>query len=106
MKSPDLTNSLIAVLLHFWKWLVSIISDVEAMFHQVRVAPPDKDALRFYWWPDGNIDDEPAIYRMGVHLFGAKSLPSIATFCLYETAWQFGKHFDPHISKVVLKAST
>ena len=104
MKGPDLTNSLVAVLLHFWKWLVPIISDVEAMFNQVRVAPLDKDALRFYWWPDGNIDNEPAIYCMGVYLFGAKSLPSIAIFCLRETAWQFEKHFDPHVSEVVLKS--
>ena len=104
MKGPDLTNSLVAVLLRFRKWLVPIISDVEAMFHQVRISPPDKDALRFYWWPDGNINDEPAIYRMAVHLFGAKSSPSIATFCLRETARQFGKHFDPHVSEIVLKS--
>jgi len=75
MKGPDLTNSLISVLLRFRRWLVPIIADVEAMFYQVRVSPPDRDALRFYWWTEGNLDSDPDVYRMMVHLFGAKSSP-------------------------------
>ena len=61
MKGPDLTSSLVAVLLRFRKWLVPVTADVEAMFHQIYVSPPDRDALRFYWWPDGNIDIKPAV---------------------------------------------
>ena len=57
-----------------------------------------------YCWPDGNTDDEPAIYRKALHLFGAEFSPSIATFYLRETARQFGKHIDPHVSEVVLKS--
>ena len=62
MKGPDLTSSLVAVLLRFRKWLVPVTADVEAMFHQIYVSPKDGDALRFYWWPDGNIDIKPAVY--------------------------------------------
>ena len=104
IKGSNLTNSLVAVLLRFRKWLVPVISDVKAMLHQVCVSPPEKDALRFYWWPDSNIDDEPAFYRVAVHLFGTKSSPGIATFCLCETARQFEKYFDPRVSEVVLKS--
>ena len=104
MKGPDLTNALIAVLLRFRKWLVPVIADVETMFYQVRVSPPDKDAVQLYWWPNDNIDNYPIVYRMTVHLFGAKSSPSCATFCLRQTARQFGKNFNPVIAETVLKS--
>ena len=38
---------------------VAFMSDVEAMFHQVRVRPSDCDALKFLWWPDGKLDQPP-----------------------------------------------
>ena len=51
MKGPDLINSLVGVgvLLKFRKAPIAVTADIEAMFYQVRVAPSDKDALRFYW---------------------------------------------------------
>ena len=49
MKGPDLTNSLVGVLLRFRKGKVAVIADVEAMFYQIKVAPHDGDALRFFW---------------------------------------------------------
>ena len=104
MKGPDLTNALIAVLFRFRKWLVPVIADVEVMFYQVRVSPSDKDAQRYYWWPNDDIDNNPIVYRTTVHLFGAKSSPSCATFCLRQIARQFGKHFDPVIAETVLKS--
>ena len=104
IKGPDSTNALIAVLLRFRKWLVPVIEDVEAMFYQVLVSPSDKDALWFYWWPNDDIDNDPIVYLMTVHLFAAKSSPSCATFCLRQTARQFGKHFDPVITETVLKS--
>ena len=62
------------------------MSDVEAMFHQVRVNPEDRSALPFLWWPDGNLDLEREEYMMTVHLFGAVSSPSCANFALKKTA--------------------
>ena len=103
MKGPDLTNPLVAALLRFRRWRIPVIADIEAMFYQVRVAPADRDALRFFWWPGGDLKAEPRVYRMTVHLFGAKSSPSCATFCLRETAREFGKHFDPIVMETVLK---
>ena len=66
--------------------------------------PPGRDALRFYWWTHGDLDLEPSIYRMTVHLSGAKSSPSCATFCLRETARKFGKNFDPDVAETVMKS--
>ena len=102
MKGPDLTNSLIGVLLRFRKGQIAIASDIEAMFYQIKMAPKDRDCLRFLWWPGGELSLDPEVYRMKVHLFGAKSSPSCATFCLRETAREFGKFFDPIIAETVL----
>ena len=67
---PDLTNSLVGVLLRFRQYPVAFMGDVEAMFHQVKVVPRQRDALRFLWWPGGDTSCSPEVYRMTVHLFG------------------------------------
>ena len=104
MKGPDVTNSLVAVLLRFRRWLVPIKAGIEAMFYQEHVFPPDRDVLRFFWWTEGNLDLESSIYKMLVHLFRAKSSPSCATFCLGETAKQFGKHIDADLVETAMKS--
>ena len=71
------------------------------MFYQVGVAPFDRDALRFFWWLKGDLDTSPAIYCMKVHPFGARSSPSCMSYCLCQTAKEFGKYFDPEIREIV-----
>lgn len=46
LQDPDLTNSLVGVLMRFCKEVVAVTADVEVMFHQVRVRNEDTD-LRF-----------------------------------------------------------
>ena len=70
------------------------------MFHQVKVSPEDRDALRFLWWKDGRLEDDPQVYRMKVHLFGAASFPSCACFSLRQAADLFG----PEYSKQAMEA--
>ena len=52
------------------------------MFHHVKVKPNDKNALKFLWWTNGDFSQLAEVYRMTVHLFGAKSSPSCAAFAL------------------------
>jgi len=101
MQGPDLVNSLVAVLLRFRIHAIALVADIEAMFYQVMVAPKDKDSLRYLWWPDGNLDREPAVHRMKVHLFGATSSPCCAAFCLRQSAVDFGAEFEPYITSAV-----
>ena len=75
LQGPDLTNSLVEVLTRFRQDPVAYMSDVEAMFHQDDVNPKDQSALRFLWWPDGNLDLEPEEFMITTHLFGAVSSP-------------------------------
>ena len=86
LQGPDLTNSLVGVLLRFRQGPIAIMTDIEGMFHQVRVAKEDLNYLRFLWWPDGDVTQELVEHRMKVHIFGAVSSPSCATFALLKTA--------------------
>jgi len=95
LQGPDITNSLVGVLTRFRQDPVAFMSDVEAMFHQVRVSPNDCSALRFLWWPDGNMDLEPEKLIMTVHLFGGVSSPSCANFALKRTASDNKARFSP-----------
>lgn len=47
MQGPDLTNSLIDVLLRFRQESIALMADIEGMFHQVRVPMADRRLLRF-----------------------------------------------------------
>lgn len=86
LQGPDLTNTLVGVLTRFRHNHIALMSDIEAMYHQVKVPPEDTDMLRFLWWPEGNLDEPLQEFKMTVHLFGATSSPSCANFALKKTA--------------------
>ena len=48
--------------------------------------PDDRNAFRFLWWTDSDLDQEPVDHRIGVHLFGVTSSPSCCNFALRRTA--------------------
>ena len=100
-QGPDLVNDLVGVLSRFRRKRIAIVADIQAMFHQVRVQNADRDAFRLLWWPGGNIHEQPVPYRMLVHIFGATSSPCIATYCLRQTATQFGSDFNSHTCEVI-----
>ena len=86
MSGPDLTSSLMGVLLRFRKGLVPFTADIESMFYQVKVPTEQQSFLRFLWWPDGNLETELKTYEMLVHIFGASSSPGCANYALRRTA--------------------
>ena len=81
------------------------------MFFQVRVRKEGQDLLRFLWWPDGNLENEPEEYCMTVHFFGAGSSPACVNFAYRCTAYDnegeysvtvadtFGKNWSPPLRK-------
>ena len=101
LQGPDQTNQLVGVLSRFRQEPIGVVADIEAMFHQVLVEPKDCDALRFLWWPNGDLSRELEEYRMVKHLFGATSSPSIANFCLKKTAELHGEGFEEQTVETV-----
>ena len=49
LKGTDLSNKLIAILLHFQNRKYYVMADIRQMFYQVFVIPEDRDALSFIW---------------------------------------------------------
>ena len=95
-----MTNSLVGILTQFRQEKVALMSDVEAMFHQVRVKPDNCNALHFLWWPGSNLSLEPVELMMTVHLFGGVSSPSCANFALRKTA-DDNEDYGPEIVNTV-----
>ena len=102
LQGPDITNKLIGVLLRFRQEQVAIMGDTEAMFHQVKVTPAHRDVLRFLWWKDGMINQQPLVFRMTVHLFGGVWSPSCASFAVRRTAEDHRDEFNPITVSTVL----
>ncbi|XP_064644719.1 uncharacterized protein LOC135498392 [Lineus longissimus] len=71
------------------------------MFHQFGVNQSDRNALRFLWWDEGNLDKAPTEYRMCVHLFGATSSPGTANFALKAVADEFESKYGEAAAEFV-----
>ena len=101
LHGPDLTNSLVGVLTRFRQETVALITDIEAMFHQVRVDSKDVDALRFLWFHNGDLTQEAEELQMMVHLFGRVWSPSCSVFALKRTADDNKLKFDSDVINTV-----
>ncbi|MEZ4720248.1 MAG: hypothetical protein R2813_00025 [Flavobacteriales bacterium] len=101
LSGPDLTNSLVGVLLRFRQERIAVMADIEAMFYQVSVPENHQNYLRFLWWPDGDTSLTPVDHQMTVHLFGATSSPSCANFALRQTAKEFEAKYGLEIAETL-----
>ena len=102
LTGPDLLNSLFGVLQRFRLHSVALVADVEAMFHQVNVPEMDSDALRFPWKEDINEPGPPEVYKMLVHIFGAKDSPCCANYAVKRTARDNADSFSSQAVEAVL----
>ena len=103
MHGPDLTNTLIGILLRFRKFPIALVGDIKSMFLQVLVDKNNRDALRLLWFKDGNLEQQPIEYRMRSHTFWAKSLPCCAASTLRRTARDNLTDASQRVAKVVVK---
>ena len=103
LQGPDLTSSLIGVVIRFRQESVAIMADVEAMFHQSRVPEDDSNFLRFIWWPGGDYNQALTEHKMTMHLFGATSSPSCASFALRKCSEDQSGQFKAEVVQTVLQ---
>ncbi len=85
LQGPDLTNSLLGVLLRFRKEPVAIMADIGQMFYCFRVREDHRRFLRFLWHRDNDPNKELVDYQMCVHVFGNSPSPAVATYGLRKT---------------------
>lgn len=101
MQGPNLTSTLLGVLLRFRQESVAVMGDIQSMFHQVKVPENDRVFLRFLWWPEGDLTKEMAVFQKTVHLFSAVSSPSCASFALRKTADDNQSSFPSEVVQTV-----
>ncbi|XP_028415653.1 uncharacterized protein LOC114539014 [Dendronephthya gigantea] len=102
LRGPENTSTLIGVMLRFRVETVAVTADIKRMFHQVHVIPEHRGVLCFLWWPDGDITKASKTYQMLVHLFGAKSSPSVVGYALRRTAKDNAEDHPPEVIDAVL----
>lgn len=78
LTGPDLNNSLLGVLLRFWKEKLAIVADIQQMFHCFLVCEEHRNFLRFLWYKDNDCNKEVVEYLMKVHVFGNGPSPAVA----------------------------
>lgn len=86
LQGPELSNSLMGVLLRFGLERHAFMCDVAKMFYYFYVPQEQRNFLRLLWWTDGNLTTEPVDHRVAVHVFGAKSSSAVATYGLKRCA--------------------
>ena len=76
---PSLIPKIMDILIRFRYHRIALVSDVEKAFHQVSIAPEDRDVLRFLWVEDiASPQPKLALY----HFTRAEYLVStVAHFC-------------------------
>ncbi|XP_048880820.1 uncharacterized protein LOC125748572 [Brienomyrus brachyistius] len=81
LPGPQLSSSLLGVLLRFREHAVAVSGDIRSMFHQIRLLSEDKPILRFAW-RDLESERAPDIYEWQVLPFGTTCSPCCASYAL------------------------
>ena len=101
LSGPDLTNQIIGVLNRFREDEIAFMADIEKMFYQVQIPVEQRKYLRFLWWEDNNINQEPSEYEMCVHVFGGVSSPGCSNYALKRTSIEYEKEFGADAARTL-----
>ena len=82
MTGPNLTKSLVGVLMRFRTEKIAMVADVENMFYNFYVDEQIRNYLHFLWHRDNDPNKQIINYRMCVHVFRNNNLPAVATYGL------------------------
>ena len=103
LQGPDNTNLLLGVLLRFRLHPVPVMGDLEQMFYQIFVPENQRSLVRFLWWENDDISQDPVDHEMCVHTFGAISSPSVAGYALRKTAYDGESTYGEAAAAVVVR---
>ena len=101
LSGPDLTNSLLGVLIRFRKEPVAMTADIKKMFYCFLVSENHRNFLRFFWYLDNDPDSELVEYRMRVHVFGNSPSPAVASYGLRKIADRSKEDFGIDVQEFI-----
>ena len=97
LKGPDYLNKLIGIIFRFRREPYIVIWDIWQMYHQIKVAENDQDALRFAW--RDNTNKEIVDHVMKVHIFGKVDSPCIGNSIIKRTASDQSSQYENEIKE-------
>ena len=101
LTSPDLTNPIAGVLTRFRQDEVAFMVDIESMHYQVKVPEYQESFIKFLWWENHNIGEEPSDFAMCAHVFGGVSSASCSNYTLKRTATDNADQYGQEAAEVV-----
>ncbi|XP_069110180.1 uncharacterized protein [Argopecten irradians] len=99
LSGPNLTNSIVGVLLRFRCDEFAISADIEQMFYRFLVTPDHRRYLRFFWYQENKPDLPLVEYQMRVHVFGNRPSPAVATYGLRHAVRNADKDVREHVHR-------
>ena len=97
----DLTNQVVGVLKRFRQNSISFMADIEAMCYQVMVPEHQQTFIKFLWWNDHNIDEDPVDFAICVHALGGASSVNCADYALRRTSVDNIEEFGKEAADVI-----
>ena len=97
----DLTTKIVGVLLRFREEQIAITSDIEAMYHQVKVSEYQRCFLQFLWWKDSHSSKVIVHHEMTAHVLGGMSSSSCSKYAIKKTAADNVKKYGEEVSSIL-----
>ena len=101
LTGPDLTIQIVGVFTRFWQNSIAFMADIEVMYYQVMVPEHQHTFIKFLWWNDHNIDEDPIDFAMCVHFFGEASSASCANYALRRTSADNVEEFGKEVADMI-----
>ena len=102
LTGPDLLNSLLGVIFRFRRHKITVSADIKGFFHQVYVDERDAFVFQFWWYEDKECT-KPRLSYLKVHIFGAKSSPTVCTFVLRHHGKIYKEEISPEVAEAIIK---
>ena len=79
---------------------VAFMADIEPMYYQVRVPEYQQSLIKFLWWENHNIEEEPPDFAMCAHVFDGVSSASCSNYVLKRTATDNADRYGQEAAEV------
>ena len=76
---------------------MAFLADVGDFFNCIGVLSSDTHAMRFLFWPMGDVERPLKVYKMTINCFGAASSPTNCIYAFQKNAEDHGDEFGANV---------
>ena len=101
---PCLLKTVAEIIARFRLFPVAVTADIEKAFLMISVHPRDRDALRFLWYEDDDIESpapKHVVYRFARVVFGVSSSPFLLNITLRKHIERYAEIYPDVSSKLI-----